>query len=41
LSLLPWPEAPILDFICLKLPHQSVELVMVKIDKKTEEFIDK
>jgi hypothetical protein len=33
LSLLPQPEVPILDFISLKLPRQSAELVMVKIDK--------
>jgi len=33
LSLLPSPDVPILDFISLKLPHQSAELVMVKIDK--------
>jgi hypothetical protein len=33
LSLLPSPDVPILDFISLELPHQSAELVMVKIDK--------
>src|ERR1700720_2359099 len=33
LSLLPPLEMLILDFIGLELPHQSAELVMVKIDR--------